>query len=205
MKALVRTIVAIILLCAPGFAEASPMIWGPDLYDPANDIYFNDEGAACTAISVSASCTSLTYDHDLTAYGFIPGISSGDQLLDAVLEIVLRDDASDAPHEAFKLTLDGALLPGVGDAETAFTFSDFSGSLLAAIQADGILHVLLTRQNGDFIFDRSTFTANGIRQDGGGAEQVAAVPEPGTLFLVAGGVMALAARRRFASAICFRR
>jgi hypothetical protein len=201
MKPSVRTIIAIVLFCAPVFAEAGPITWGPDTYDPVNDIYFDVAGTACTEASLTATCGSLAYDHDLTAHGFVPGVASQDQLLGGVLEILLRDDANDTPHEGFKLTLDGTLLPGVADAATAFSFDDFSGSLLASIQADGMLHVLLTRQNGDFIFDRSTFTANGTRQDieGPVEPEAAAVPEPATLFLVGGGVIALATRRRFAT------
>jgi len=199
MKTSVGTILAIVLFCAPGFAHATPITWGPDTYDPSSDVYFGADGAACTPASLSATCESLTYSHDLTAYGFVPGPSSSDQLIGAVLEILLRDDESDQPNEAFKITLDGSLVPGTEDASTTFSFGDFSGSLLASIQADGVLTVTLMQQNGDFIFDRSIFTANGTRditEPGGGGQSAAAVPEPNTMLLVAAGLAVLAARRR---------
>src|SRR5688500_5364105 len=193
-----RTILAIVLFCAPGFAHAAPITWGPDSYDPSSDVYFDADGAACTPASLSATCSSLTYSHDLTAYGFVPGASSSDQLVSAVLEILLRDDESDRPNEGFKFTLEGDLQPGTQDASTTFSFGDFTGSLLTSIQADGVLNVILTRQNGDFIFDQSIFTANGTRGDvtEEGGEVSAAVPEPNTMLLVAGGLAALAIRRR---------
>jgi hypothetical protein len=201
MKTLITTtILAIVLFCAPGFAHATPITWGPDTYNPSSDVYFDADGDACTPASLSATCSSLTYSHDLTAHGFVPGPSSSDQVISAVLELVLRDDESDQPNEAFKFTLEGELQPGTQDASTTFSFGDFSGSLLASIQADGVLNVILTRQNGDFIFDLSRFTANGTRGDetgpGGGFGGAAVVPEPNTMLLMAGGLAALAIRRR---------
>jgi hypothetical protein len=45
-----------------------------------------------------------------------------------------------------------------------FSFGDISGSLLASLQDDGLLNVMLSHQHGEFIFDGSIFTANGARE-----------------------------------------
>ena len=60
MKTSVGTILAIVLFCAPSFAHATPITWGPDPYDSSSDVYFGDGGAACTPASMGATCESLT-------------------------------------------------------------------------------------------------------------------------------------------------
>jgi hypothetical protein len=193
MKTCAHALVAIMFLSMTGVAQAGPINWGPDTYDPANDIYFASGGAACTSQSVSATCESLLYSHDLTAYGFIPGASSLDQLTGGLLDVVFRDDESDNPNEAFRITLEGLLQPGAHDASVPFSFGGISGALLLSLQTDGVLNVLLNRQNGDFVFDSSTFTAYGTR-----ASAVPAVPEPGSMVLFGVGLVVAArmARRR---------
>jgi hypothetical protein len=180
-------ILAAVFLSFAGFAQAGPIDWGPDVYDPANDIYFDNGGAACTSASVGAVCASLAYSHDLTAHGFVPGLSSLDQLTGGLLEIVFRDDEDDRPNEAFKITLENILQPGAHDAATPFSFSGISGMLLWSLQQDGVLSVLLERQNGDFVFEKSTFTAYG-------RQEAQAVPEPASLLLFGMGAVAAGAR-----------
>ena len=198
----VSGIVAIVLMCAANIAAAAPITWGPDTYDPTNDVYFADGGAACTFDNLSTTCESLAYIHDLTLYGFIPGASSDDQIIDGLLEIVLRDDENDRPSEGFKITLNGLLQPGTEPAAVPFSFNDISGSLLASLQADGLLNVTLSHQHGDFIFDRSTFIANGTRESesptSGSDDQptTTAVPEPASIALLSAGFFGLIVRRR---------
>jgi len=185
-----------VLFCMPGVTQAGPITWGPDTYDPANDVYFASGGAACTVDNPSATCESLAYAHDLTLYGFVPGASSDDQLTGGLLEILLRDDEGDQPSEGFKIELEGLLQPGTQDGATSFSFSGIAGSLLASLQNDGVLQVILARQHGDFVFDRSTFTANGVRESEISEPLIPGVPEPGTLALLATGVVGLMTRRR---------
>src|SRR5688572_4886033 len=197
IKNSVSGIVAIVLFCAASVAEASPITWGPDVYDPANDVYFADGGAVCTVDLLSTACESFVYTHDLTAYGFVPGPSSNDQISGGLLEIVLRDDESDRPSEGFKITLNDLLQAGTHDALVPFSFSGISGALLASLQEDGVLHVLLARQHGDFMFDRSTFMANGTREsDEEEPPTPSSVPEPTSLTLFAAGVVGVIMRGR---------
>ena len=189
-------IVAIVLFCAASVAEASPITWGPHVYDPANDVYFADGGAVCTVDLLSTACESLVYTHDLTAYGFVPGPSSNDQISGGVLDIVFRDDENDRPSEGFKITLNNFLQPGTYDASMPFSFGGISGSLLASLQEDGLLQVIVARQHGDFIFDRSTFTANGTRESDDEEPPISTIPEPTSLALFTAGMVGVIMRGR---------
>ena len=197
IKNSVSGIVAIVLFCAASVAQASPITWGPDVYDPTNDIYFADGGAACTADILSTACESLAYTHDLTAYGFVPGASSNDQISGGLLEIVFRDDESDRPSEGFKITLNDLLQAGTHNALVPFSFSGISGELLASLQESGLLHVILARQHGDFMFERSTFIANGTREsDEEEPPTPPSIPEPTSLALFTAGVVGVMMRGR---------
>jgi hypothetical protein len=196
IKNSVSGILAIVLFYAASVAHASPITWGPDVYDPTNDIYFADGGAVCTASILSTACESLAYTHDLTAYGFVPGPSSNDQIYGGVLDIVFRDDENDRPSEGLKITLNGFLQPGTHDASVPFSFGGISGSLLASLQEDGLLQVIVARQHGDFIFDRSTFTANGTRESDEEEPPTPSIPEPTSLALLSTGFVGLMMRKR---------
>ena len=79
-------------------------------------------------------------------------------MTDAVLELVFRDDESDNPSEGFKIWLGRVLQPGNYNAEVSWT-GEILGALLASLQQDGVLHVTITHQHGDFMFERSALTA----------------------------------------------
>jgi len=202
LKNSVSGIVAIVLFCAASAAHGSPITWGPDVYDPTSDVYFAAGGEVCTASILSTACESLTYTHDLTAYGFVPGASSNDQISGGVLEIVFRDDESDNPSEGFKITLNNLLQPGTHGALVPFAFGSISGALLASLQEDGVLNVLLARQHGDFMFDRSTFVANGAREsDEKESPTSPSVPEPTSLALFTVGAVGVIMRGRKRSSL----
>ena len=192
MTHLKHTFAALAVIAMPTLAAAGPITWGPDTYDPPN-VYFEADGEACTQDDIEAVCESFGYMHDLTAYGFVPGASSADQLTGGLLELVLRDDDADNPSEGFKIVLEGLLQPGTHNAEVDFSFGGFSAAILTSLQLDGALNVLLKHQHGDFVLDRSTFTAYGTRER---VEDAADVPEPATMLLWGLGTAWLAGRRR---------
>lgn len=192
----VSGIVAVVLFCAASLADASPITWGPDVYDPTNDVYFAEGGAACTVDFLSTVCESLAYTHDLAPYGFAPGTSSNDQISGGLLEILFRDDQSDRPSEGFKITLNDLLQPGTYDAAVPFSLSGISVGLLASLQEDGLLRIIVARQHGDFVFDRSTFTANGTRESDDDEPPISStIPEPTSVALFSAGFVGLLMRR----------
>ena len=190
---------AAILLTA-STAGAGPMTW-QHIYDANPAVYFTAGGSACTADSVAAACESLTYLHDLTTDGFVPGLLSDDQITGGTLEIAFFDDSQDPGKQAevVKIDLDGLALPGNESGAQTFTMESFTLAVLTSLQLDGILNVTLRHQAGDFFFDTSTLTADGTRRSqdepipGGGD---IAVPEPGMLMLFGSGVLGALAKAR---------
>jgi hypothetical protein len=209
----VTTLLAVLI--GHGQAGASPisMTWGPDTYDPI-DVLINNSGAVCTTAPTSGSCVSLDYVHDLTVYGFVPGVSSGDQLTNGTLELFLRDDSASDSADNFKYTLElnqlGQLTSGTQHGSLTLDFvaglnSASLATMLLSIQADGLLNVRIRQQGGpnsDLIFEKSVFTAYGTRYVDDADDRIEVqgvpvpIPEPASLVLVGTGLAAGLSRRR---------
>lgn len=202
MRCLTRNIIwgcgTLGILLTAATANAGPITW-THIFDPGSDVYFSADGSACTSASIAASCDSLTYLHDLTTDGFVPGVLSADQITGGSLQIRFFDDANDPGGQAelVKIDLDGLALGGTESGSQTFTMGSFSLAVLTSLQQDGILSVKLRRQTGDFYFDNSILTADGTRQDSGeGSGTEPTIPEPATMMLFGTGALGFLTRAR---------
>jgi hypothetical protein len=130
------------------------------------------------------------YFHDITFDGFNVG---HDLVTDFLLTIDLYDDESDKRFEGELAFVD---IPGVlGDRFVSnFQFGDgaYAGASLVGIfelNLLGQLSVTVSSLYGDFVLTGSHLVANGL-------QQVASVPEPGTLGLLGLGLLGIAAGTR---------
>ena len=89
-------------------AQAGPVTFTPDIFDPANVQFFRIGGTCTGDVStdtvsgmIGGGCTVLTYTHELSDFN-----PATDTLTSASLFLTFYDD-SDAPSEKFDLALGG--------------------------------------------------------------------------------------------------
>ncbi|WP_455204103.1 PEP-CTERM sorting domain-containing protein [Kaarinaea lacus] len=171
MKKLLMAVGAVALLASAGNATAVPMTW-TDVYNPVD-----------TPILLSATNTTHSWTHDLTDDGFDPGFFSDDFITDYSITLNVFDDQDNLREVAFfnqpGVIGDGLFEVNYNDVELGMSFFGF-----LALNATGMLDVSLTRTRGDFFFGGSTLVANGLTK-------AASVPEPGTLALLALGLLGI--------------
>jgi len=139
--------------------------------------------------------TDFHYRHNLLDNG--PGSLNlaTDTIQDAVLAIALRDDGGNEEVKVrFNLGKFTTFAENVPDTGRTFTFDlgTLSGNLIAWLQQDGTLDVTLRVDehgtgDADVIFASSTMTGTADRVD---------LPEPTSMALLAGGVVAVRFARR---------
>jgi hypothetical protein len=161
-------VTSIFFIC--GTALAVPM-W-TDSWDPKNILIKNGK--------------SLTYCHDLTDNGFVPG---KDLITGYTLTLSLYDDYDNSPEKAF------VNLPGFksdGFYNFKYDNNEYGWSLAGflSLNAFGKYSVTISSWTGDFYFDKSILTAKGY-------SNTAPVPEPASMFLFGTGliVFGLAGRK----------
>jgi hypothetical protein len=176
-------------LVRPGVGNASTLSF-QDLYNPT-DLLFTRTGLH-----------SLEFTHDLAAVGFNPAT---DTLTAVTLSLYLHD-SSDHAAEKVDIELDDLWFYNnetitSGSGPTRFTFQ-----VMPLVSPDGMLKVLLSRQNGTFYFEQSLLDATGTRSDALGTDvdrlpdasaSATAMPEPASLVLLGSGLVAVSFVLRF--------
>ena len=189
-------------------AQAAPLSL-TDVFDPAQDVFFDRRGAECTNGIPVAKCDSFEYLHLLSDFD-----AATDAITDATLSLTFYDN-NDNAAETVDIFLDPLSEGGISENNLKITsestsshaFAQLLLNLVTLVNVDGELWVTLARQNGNFYFAGSTLTAHGERtlplpvitsedtpssENVGGGGDLTAVPEPASLFLLASGFLAVA-------------
>ena len=189
-------------------AQAAPLSL-TDVFDPAQDVFFDRRGAACTSSITSANCDSFEYQHLLSDFD-----AATDVITDATLSLTFYDN-SDNAAEMVDIFLNPLFEGGISENNLKITsestssrpFAQLLLNLVTLVNVDGELWVTLARQNGNFYFAGSTLTAHAERtlplpiitsedtpssDNAGGSGDLQAVPEPASLLLLASGFLAVA-------------
>jgi hypothetical protein len=191
-------------------ADAAPL-YLTDVFDPV-DVFFDRRGAECTSSITSANCDSFEYQHLLSDFDAVT-----DVITDATLSLTFYDN-NDNAAETVDIFLDPLSEGGITENNLKITsestssraFAQLLLNLVTLVNVDGELRVTLARQNGSFYFAESTLTANGVRTPVITSEETPpsdnvesgagpSVPEPSSLFLLAGGAVAALVRSRRAA------
>jgi hypothetical protein len=160
------------------------------------------DAPVCLSVNAPAPCNGSGGGASFADYSFsfdLSGVVGADEVITAAtLSLYLSDDrGSSDGSDKLDLFLDLVDMQVTGDVQNDLVLPLIDLSLLG----DGLLHVQLLAQTGDFFFEGASLTPTvEDREQDPGSDPIetttTAVPVPAPLVLVGLGLVALAARRR---------